>query len=169
LRVNATAAYRTTCCESLAADLKTQIEEPITRTYGDMRVEVVGPVFSRVFNPQNAIADRLKHVVEPQFSVQHRTTIENQERIPTRDGGYDIIVGGTTDELRPDQPPAGAEGRGGSAPAGRPELMSVSCARATTRTKSRQHDPSYSYGHNYRPPSAVFTDLAFSEGDASTH
>ena len=73
LQVNATAGYRTTYfSESLADDLKTQIEVPITRNYGDMRVEVVGPVFSRVFNPQNAIADRMKHVIEPNFSVQRR-------------------------------------------------------------------------------------------------
>ena len=48
LQVNATAAYRTTYfSESLADDLKTQVEVPITRNYGDLRVEVVGPVLSR--------------------------------------------------------------------------------------------------------------------------
>ena len=97
LQVNATAAYRTTYfSESLAEDLKTQVEVPITRRYGDLRVEVVGPVVSRVFNPQNAIADRMKHVVEPNFSVQRRSEIENQDRIPTRAGAYDTIIGGTT-------------------------------------------------------------------------
>ena len=60
LQVNATAAYRTTYySESLADDLKTQIEVPMTRNYGDMRVDVVGPVFSRVFNPQQR--DRRSH------------------------------------------------------------------------------------------------------------
>ena len=60
LQVNATAAYRTTYySESLADDLKTQIEVPITRNYGDMRVDVVGPVFSRVFNPEQR--DRRSH------------------------------------------------------------------------------------------------------------
>ena len=96
LQVNATATYRSTYySESLLAD-RTQIEEPITRNYGDMRVDIVGPVVSRVFNPQNALADRMKHVFEPSFSVQRRTTIANQDRIPTRAGGYDIVVGGTT-------------------------------------------------------------------------
>ncbi len=60
-----------------------------------MRVDVVGPVVSRVFNPNNAIADRMKHVIEPSFSVQRRTEIANQDRIPTATG-YDIIVGGVT-------------------------------------------------------------------------
>ena len=96
LQVNATASYRTTYySESLADDKKTQIDEPVTRNYGDMRIDVIGPVFSRVFNPNNAIADRMKHVVEPSFSVQRRTEIPNQDRIPTATG-YDIIIGGVT-------------------------------------------------------------------------
>src|SRR5687768_1795306 len=67
LQVNATAAYRSTYfSESLAADLKTQIEEPITRNYGDMRIDIVGPVLSRVFNPQNAIARSEEHTSELQ-------------------------------------------------------------------------------------------------------
>ena len=68
----------------------------MTRNYGDMRLDVIGPVFSRVFNPNNAMADRMKHVIEPSFSVQRRTEIPNQDRIPTATGGYDIIVGGVT-------------------------------------------------------------------------
>ncbi len=96
LQVNATAGYRTTYySESLAADKRTQIDVPVTRGYGDMRLEVVGPVFSRVFNPNNAMADRMKHVIEPSVLVQRRTEIPNQDRIPTATG-YDIIVGGVT-------------------------------------------------------------------------
>ena len=96
LQVNATATYRTTYySESLADDKKTQVEVPVTRNYGDFRVDVIGPVVSRVFNPNNAIADRMKHVVEPTFSVQRRTEIANQDRIPTATG-YDVIVGGVT-------------------------------------------------------------------------
>ena len=54
LQVNATASYRTTYySESLAPDKKTQIEVPVTRNYGDMRVDLIGPVVSRVFTPNN--------------------------------------------------------------------------------------------------------------------
>ena len=52
--------------------------------YADMRLDVVGPVFSRVFNPNNAIADRLKHIIEPSYSVQRRSEIPSQDRIPRR-------------------------------------------------------------------------------------
>ena len=158
LQVNASAAYRTTYySESLAEDLKTQIEEPITRNYGDMRVDIIGPVVSRVFNPQNAIADRAKHVIEPSVSVQRRTTIANQERIPTRAGGYDIVIGGTTQVnygltnkllIRKEvegQPQTGAPR----------ELLNVSVRQTyyTDETAS-QFDNSYSYGYGNKRPSA---------------
>lgn len=97
LTVNATAAYRTTYfSESLAGDGRTQIEEAVTRQYADLRADIVGPVFSRVFNPNNAFAERLKHVIEPSFSVLRRTTIDDQERIPKVTGVYDTVIGGTT-------------------------------------------------------------------------
>ena len=97
LTVNATVAYRTTYfSESLATDGRTQIEEAVTRQYADMRADLVGPVFSRVFTPNNAFAERLKHIVEPTFSVQRRTKIADQARVPRVGGVYDTIIGGTT-------------------------------------------------------------------------
>ena len=162
LQVNATAAYRTTYfSESLgvadADGRRSQIEDPITRNYGDMRVEVVGPVFSRVFNPQNAIADRMKHIFEPNFSVQRRTEIANQDLIPRTAGAYDIIVGGTTQMnygvtnrllVRKDaegQPSAGAPR----------ELLNVSVRQTYyTQAEASQFDNSYSYGYGSRTPNA---------------
>jgi LPS-assembly protein len=163
LQVNATASYRSTYySESLADDLTTQIGEPITRNYGDMRVDIIGPVVSRVFNPQNAIADRLKHVLEPSFSVQRRTTIANQDRIPTRASGYDRVVGDTTQLnygltnrvlVRRDaagQPQAGAPR----------ELLNVSIRQTYyTDENASKFDNSYSYGFNNRNPNA-FSPIA---------
>ncbi len=157
LQVNATAAYRTTYySESLAADKRTQIEEPITRGYGDLRLDVIGPVFSRVFNPGNAIADRLKHVVEPAFSIQRRTEIANQDRIPTSTG-YDIIVGGVT------QMNYGLTNRvmvrkdgAGEEQAGAPrELLNLSLRQSYyTDAAASKFDTSYSYGFGNRAPNA---------------
>jgi LPS-assembly protein len=158
LQVNASASYRTTYySESLADDLRTQIDEPIMRSYGDLGVEVVGPVLSRVFNPQNGFADRLKHVVEPAFSVQRRSTIANQDRIPRKAGGYDIIVGGVTHMnygltnrilVRKDA--------AGEAQAGAPrELLSVSVRQTYYSDASANiYDTSYSYGFGNRDPNA---------------
>jgi lipopolysaccharide assembly outer membrane protein LptD (OstA) len=157
LQVNATASYRTTYySESLASDRRTQIDEPVTRGYGDMRVDVIGPVLSRVFNPNNAIADRMKHVVEPSFSVQRRTEIPNQDRIPTSTG-YDVIIGGVTQMsygltnrllVRKDQ-----EGQPqASAPR---ELVNVSVRQSYyTDANASKYDSSYSYGFSNRAASA---------------
>ncbi|HET9705632.1 MAG TPA: putative LPS assembly protein LptD, partial [Vicinamibacterales bacterium] len=164
LQVNATASYRTTYYSESRAANNSQIEEPVTRRYGDMRVEIVGPVFSRVFTPQNAMADRLKHVIEPNFSVQRRTTIENEDRIPSNAGGYDIIVGGTTQMnygltnrvlVRKDvegQPSAGAPR----------ELLAVSIRQSYyTDERASTFDNSYSYGYNFRAANA-FSPVALS-------
>ncbi len=156
LQVNATASYRTTYySESLDDDLKTQIEVPVSRNYGDMRVDVIGPVLSRVFNPTNAIADRMKHVIEPSFSVSRRTEIPNQDRIPNATG-WDIIVGGVTQMtygltnrlmVRKDK-----EGEPqASAPR---EMLNVSLRQSYyTDERASKFDSSYSYGYGNRPPS----------------
>jgi hypothetical protein len=156
LQVNATASYRTTYySESLADDLKTQVEVPITRNYGDMRVDVIGPVVSRVFNPNNAIADRMKHIIEPTFSVSRRTEIANQDRIPSVT--YDTVVGGVTQMsygvtnrvmVRKDvegQPQIGAPR----------ELLNVALRQSYyTDANASKFDNSYSYGFYTRTPNA---------------
>jgi lipopolysaccharide assembly outer membrane protein LptD (OstA) len=162
LQVNATAGYRTTYySESLADDLRTQIEVPVTRSYGDFRVDVIGPVLSRVFSPNNALADRLKHVVEPAFSIQRRTEIPNQDRIPNATG-YDVIVGGVT------QMSYGLTNRvmvrkdsGGAPESSAPrELLNLSVRQSyyTDETASK-YDSSYAYGFNNRAPNA-FSPIA---------
>jgi hypothetical protein len=136
--------------------LKTQIEVPITRNYGDLRVDVVGPVFSRVFTPNNAMADRMKHVVEPAFSVSRRTEIANQNRIPSATG-YDVVVGGTTQMsygltnrvlVRKDKE--------GEPQAGAPrEFLNVSIRQTYyTDANASKYDQSYTYGFNNRAPNA---------------
>ena len=156
LSVNATLAYRSTYfSESLAADQRTQVDEAVTRTYADMRADIVGPVFSRVFTPNNAFAERMKHVVEPNFSVQRRTTIDNQEQVPQTQGAYDTIIGGTTQLTyglanRFLVRKKAAEG----AQAGSPqELLSVALRQSYyTDERASLYDPAYGYSQG-RPPS----------------
>lgn len=153
LQVNATAAYRTTYyTESLAEDLRTQIEVAVTRSYSDLRLDVIGPVFTRVFNPNNAMADRMKHVFEPSVSVSRRSEIPKQDRIPNATG-YDIIVGGVTQMtygltnklmVRKDK-----EGEPlSSAPR---EFLNVSVRQTYyTDEKASKFDTGYSFGYNNR-------------------
>ncbi len=70
------------------------IDEPVSRLYGDMALDVLGPTVSRVFTPNNALADRLKHVIEPQFTIQRTTAIEQESRFATY--GTTPVVGDNT-------------------------------------------------------------------------
>ncbi len=158
LQVNATASYRTTYySESLAADKRTQVEVPVTRSYGDMRLDIIGPTFSRVFNPNNGIADRMKHVIEPSFSVTKRTDIPNQDRIPTATG-YDIIVGGVTQMSYglTNKLLVRKEHAGGTPQSGAPrEFLNLSVRQSYyTDAKASRFDTQYAYGYNNRAANA---------------
>ena len=93
--VNASAMFRHSYFSESIVD-NVQQEVPLTRQYMDFKTEVIGPVFSRVFTPQNAFADRVKHVIEPNFAVQKTTSFENQDGVPTTTSTYDFVVGGVT-------------------------------------------------------------------------
>ena len=121
-----------------------------------MRLDVVGPVFSKVFNPNNAIASRLKHIIEPSYSVQRRTKIDSQDFIPRTSGAYDTVIGGTT------QVSYGVANRflvrQSSSPdqqSGSPrELLTMSLRQSYyTDERASQFDSSYSFGNQARKPS----------------
>lgn len=164
LTVNASAAYRTTYfSESLAEDGRTQIEEAVTRQYADLRADIVGPVFSRVFNPNNAFAERLKHIIEPNFSIQRRTTIEDQSRIPQVGGAYDTIIGGTTTLTyglanRLLVRKRAVEGEQAGSPQ---ELLNVSIRQSYySDDTASQFDPAY--GNNQGRPPSPFSPITLS-------
>jgi lipopolysaccharide assembly outer membrane protein LptD (OstA) len=96
LSVNATLGFRNTYYSESLDEFRQQVPIGLSRRYFDMRAEVIGPSFSRVFTPNNAIADRLKHVIEPTFNVQRVTNFDNQDRIVNVGGAYDFVVGGST-------------------------------------------------------------------------
>lgn len=96
LNFNASLGFRHTYYSESLDDLGQQVPAGVSRRYFDMRAELMGPTFSRVFNPNNALADRLKHVIEPTFTAQRVTDFDTQNRIPTIGGAYDFVVGGTT-------------------------------------------------------------------------
>jgi hypothetical protein len=96
LNINASLGFRNTSYSESRDEFGVQVPISVSRRYFDMRAEVIGPTFSRVFNPNNALADRLKHVIEPTFNVQRVTNFDTQDRIPTVGGAYDFVVGGST-------------------------------------------------------------------------
>ncbi|MDQ3282564.1 MAG: LPS assembly protein LptD [Acidobacteriota bacterium] len=77
---------------SASRDLTTgKIDEDrsVSRFYGQGRVEVVGPSFSRVFNKSIGGFSRFKHVIEPRFSYLRTTDVANQNRILSFDTAVD--------------------------------------------------------------------------------
>ena len=156
LQVNTSIAYRTTYFSESIDENNRQVEVPVTRTYGDLRADVIGPVFSKVFTP-NA-DNRLKHVIEPSFSAQRTTAISSEKSFPTSvGGGYDTIIGGSTrysyglanrllvrHVAAPGEPQAGAPR----------ELLNVSLRQSYyTDERASQFDPAYGYGYLFRPAS----------------
>jgi LPS-assembly protein len=98
LSVNTSAAYRATYY-SRSAELNSinTIDDPYTRQYMTLRSEVVGPVFSRIWDLESGPAERLKHVIEPAFTVDFTSQIEDFTRTPTVGSDQsDFVVSGTT-------------------------------------------------------------------------
>ncbi|MDH4064655.1 MAG: putative LPS assembly protein LptD, partial [Acidobacteriota bacterium] len=167
LTVNASIGYRVTYfSESIDPRTRRQIAEPVTRQYADMRAEFVGPVFTRVFTPNNSFADRMKHVIEPAFSLQRITSIDNQNRIPTT-GSYEFIVGdvnrytyGLTNRLlvRRSAGPSASQAAGTTATAAPREFLSVGISQSYYSDElASQFDSAYSYSVYSRPPSNFST------------
>ena len=69
---------------------------PLTRRYWDLRTDIVGPKFTKVWDtPDNGYAEKYKHTIEPMFTIQRLTSFDDYDRIPKLEG-YDFTYGGTT-------------------------------------------------------------------------
>ncbi len=90
-----------------------RVQQPFTRQYVDMQSRIIGPIFSKVWNtPENGYAERFKHLIEPELTINRTTNFLGYDRTRTfEDGverevdgysqiekidGYDYVVGGTT-------------------------------------------------------------------------
>jgi LPS-assembly protein len=100
LSVNTSAAYRTTryshSTEVIDGDSET-VDEPYLRQYTTLRSEVVGPVFNRIWDLQGGFAERVKHVVEPAFTVDFTSGFSDFTRTPSVGSDVaDFVVSGST-------------------------------------------------------------------------
>ena len=96
LTANLNMSYRATRYSQSLDENNRQVKVPYTRNYAEVRADFLGPVVTRVFTPNNFLADRLKHVIEPAFSVQRITAIEGEDRVVVLGSLYDRVVGGVT-------------------------------------------------------------------------
>jgi LPS-assembly protein len=99
LSVNTSAAYRTTYYTRSADPADPQsntIPEGFLRQYATVRTDVVGPVFDRIWErPGSSFAERLKHVIEPAFTIDATSPIADYTRTPVLTDVSDVVVGGT--------------------------------------------------------------------------
>ena len=97
LSINTSAAYRTTQYSRSTGTGGATVDEPYLRQYTTLRSEIVGPVFNRIWDLQSGFAERIKHVVEPAFTVDFTSGINDFLRTPAVGSDVaDFVVSGTT-------------------------------------------------------------------------
>jgi len=97
LTFNASASYRTTYY-SRSADSRGQVvTEPLIRQYLSLRSDVIGPVFSKIWDtPENSYSERMKHLIEPTFALEYIPDFESASRVLAGVDQSDVILGDTT-------------------------------------------------------------------------
>lgn len=97
LSVNTSAAYRTTYYSRSYNERGVAVPDSLIRDYTQLRTDVVGPVFTKIWDtPESAYAERMKHVIEPAFTVDYTTAINNYKRTPVLTDTSDFVIGGTS-------------------------------------------------------------------------
>jgi len=75
---------------------KVATDQNLNRQFATMVAQASGPVLTRVWDtPDNGYAERFKHTIEPTFTIQRTTSIDELPRIIAIDG-LDQTVGNTT-------------------------------------------------------------------------
>lgn len=97
LSVSTTAAFRSTFwSERRDEETGLNVGDPISRNYFEVASQVTGPVLNRIWDrPDSTYATKLKHSIEPYFTVQRISSIENFDQI-VRIDGVDTVVGSVT-------------------------------------------------------------------------
>ena len=154
LTATANVSYRVTRFSESVDENNNNVDVPYLRRYAELRTDITGPTFSRVYTPNNFLADRLKHVIEPAFSVQRITAIDDADRVRLIGSSYDRVIGGTTRMtygltnrvLVRKAPKATASPDGRATPASAPrELLTASLTQSYyTNQRAASFDPTYS-------------------------
>ena len=94
LSVNTSANYRATYYSRSAGPTGGTVSDPYFRQYMSMHTDVVGPVFTRIWDrPTSVFAERLKHVIEPAFSVDMTSRIADFAKTPVVSDVSEFVIG----------------------------------------------------------------------------
>ena len=99
LTVNSSATWRNTFYSDSLDTTGRRSTDPIARHYFDLRTELTGPTFTRIWDfgdEGTGGIQRLKHVVEPFGIVQRVSGTDNRRRIVQLYDTRDYVVQGTT-------------------------------------------------------------------------
>ncbi len=97
LSVNTSAAYRATHYSRSTGTGGATVDSPYLREYTTLRSDIVGPVFNRIWDLQSGPAERIKHVIEPAFTVDFTSEINDFLRAPAVGSDVaDFVVSNTT-------------------------------------------------------------------------
>jgi len=97
LSVNTSVAHRMTYYTRSYNARGLAVNDPLVRDYTQLRTELVGPVFTKIWDtPDRSYSERMKHVIEPAFTFDYTTPISNYKRTPLLTDTSDFVVGGTT-------------------------------------------------------------------------
>lgn len=99
LTINSSATWRNTFYSDSLDVNGRRSTDPIGRHYLDLRADVTGPTFSRIWDfgeGTDGGIQRLKHVIEPFGSIQRVTGEDNRARIVQLFDVRDYVVQGTT-------------------------------------------------------------------------
>ena len=93
LSVNSSATYRSTYYTRQAGTSTLTQPGSYLRQYASSRTDVVGPVLARIFDrPESHFAERLKHVIEPSFTFDFTSEIDDFRRTPVASDVTDFVV-----------------------------------------------------------------------------
>jgi LPS-assembly protein len=97
LSVNTSAAHRMTYYSRSYDARGLAVPDSLVRDYTQLRTEIVGPVLTKIWDtPTSGYSERMKHVIEPAFTVDYTTPIRNYRQTPILTDTSDFTVGGTS-------------------------------------------------------------------------
>jgi LPS-assembly protein len=155
LNITSSLTWRGTYYSESLDQRRRQVDVPIFRKYFDLRSEVVGPIFTRVFDtPGGDDEGKLKHLIEPTFSIQRVTDIENRDRIVLLNDSGDYVIGNTTRITYGLTNRLLARQREGRNSAGGRQVLSVAINQSYySDPRASQFDDEYSTSFRGRQPS----------------
>jgi LPS-assembly protein len=155
LTVNTNATLRGTYYTRSAEPNGVIVAEPLMRTYLSTRSEVVGPVFNKIWDtPDSTATERRKHVIEPAFSLDYVSPIENFTRVPVLSDYSDVVVGSTTRVTYgiTNRLFSRARAVGATRGAAR-EVLTIGVQQTYyTNAQSGQYDPNYQSSFSFQRP-----------------